>query len=73
MNAFKVAADANDKLFVATSCCVQAVKNVWNDKMHPDHDGGFGRLPIVIGFLSFGLLAPPFVRYREVSVSSRCC
>jgi hypothetical protein len=31
----KVAADAEDELFIATPCCVEAMNNIWYDKLHP--------------------------------------
>ncbi|CAF3804623.1 unnamed protein product [Rotaria sp. Silwood1] len=31
-----VALDAVDKLFIATPCCVQAMNNIWFDKLHPE-------------------------------------
>ena len=70
-NVFKVAADAGDKLFIARPCCVQAIKNVWNDKIDPDRSQGLGRLSTAIGFSSLGLLGPVFVNYRKGIVSSR--
>ena len=66
-----MAADAGDKLFIARPCCVQAIKNVWNDKIDPDRSQGLGRLSTAIGFSSLGLLGPMFVSYRKGIVSNR--
>ena len=70
MTVFKVASDADDKLFIATPCCVQAIKNVWNDKTDPSRSEGFRSLWTVIAFFSLGLLAPALVTYREEVVRS---
>ncbi len=61
----KVAADAKDKLFIATPCCVEAMNNIWYDKLLPDQSRKRNRLALVVGFFSFGLAAPPFAAYRE--------
>jgi hypothetical protein len=66
----KVAADANDKLFIATPCCVQAMNNVWYDKIRPEKSLT-NILAILISFFTFGLLAPILVTFRtseEVSI-----
>ena len=62
---FKVAADAKDELFIATQCCVEAINNIWYDKLHPDQAHIVDMLRLYFGFISFGLLAPFLVSYRE--------
>jgi len=59
----KVAADAQDKLFIATPCCVQAMYNIWYDKIFPEKSW-MNKFVIMIGIVTFGLLAPPFVNFR---------
>ncbi|CAF3973574.1 unnamed protein product, partial [Rotaria sordida] len=61
----QVAADANDKLFIATPCCVQAMNNIWYDKIYPEQSRNRNRISMVIGFFSLGLLAPFVVNYRS--------
>jgi hypothetical protein len=61
----KVAADAGDKLFIATPCCVEAMNNIWYDKIHSDQTRKRDKLSLFIGFISIGFLAPIFVSYRE--------
>ncbi|CAF1144579.1 unnamed protein product [Didymodactylos carnosus] len=62
----QVAVDADDKRFVAQSCCVQAMTNIWCDKMHLDQTKKRSKLALLLGFLSLGLLAPAMVRFREL-------
>lgn len=64
-NLLKVAADAGDKLFIATECSVEAMNNIWYDKLHPDQRRKRDILALVLGFITFGLLAPLAVTYRE--------
>jgi hypothetical protein len=61
----KVAADAQDESFIARPCCVEAMNNIWYDKLHPDQTRKRDKLSLFIGFISIGLLAPIFVSYRE--------
>ncbi len=61
----KVAADANDKLFIATPCSVQAMYNIWFDKIYPEQGRTRDLLALTTGFATFGLTAPPFVTFRE--------
>ncbi|CAF4870469.1 unnamed protein product [Rotaria sp. Silwood1] len=61
----QVASDAKDKLFIATPCCVQAMNNIWFDKIYPEQSRKRNALSIVIGFFSLGLLAPFVVHYRN--------
>jgi hypothetical protein len=61
---FKVAADARDELFIATPCCVEAINNIWYDKLHPDQTRKRDQLSLFFGFISLGLLAPVIVSYR---------
>lgn len=63
---WKVAADAEDKLFIASSCCVQAMQNIWYNKLHPDQSRKRNEVAMTIGFFSFGLLAPFLVNFRKV-------
>ncbi len=60
----KVAADAQDKSFIATPCCVDAINNVWYDKLNPDQTRKRNKLSLFFGFISLGLLAPVIVSYR---------
>jgi hypothetical protein len=64
----KVAADAKDKLFIATPCSVQAMNNIWYDKLHPDKRRKRDLFALFIGVISLGFLAPFFVAYREGEV-----
>jgi hypothetical protein len=61
----KVAADAKDKLFIATSCCVQAMNNVWYDKIHPQQSKTRNEISMAISFFTLGFLAPFIVTYRQ--------
>ncbi len=61
----KVAADADDKLFISTSCCVQALNNIWYDKLNPNQLRKRDQVALIAGFLSLGLLAPVVVKYRS--------
>jgi hypothetical protein len=61
----KVAAEAKAKLFIATSCCVQAMNNIWYDKIYPIHATQRNQIAVIIGFFSLGLLAPFFVQYQK--------
>ncbi|CAF1177771.1 unnamed protein product [Rotaria sp. Silwood1] len=60
----QVAADAEDKLFIATSCCVQAMNNIWYDKIHAKQSRKRNYFFMGMGFFSSGLLAPFTVTYR---------
>jgi transient receptor potential cation channel subfamily M protein 2 len=62
----KVAANADDELFIARPACVQVMYNVWYDKLSPEQTRIQDRLALLIGFISLGLAAPPFVTYREI-------
>jgi hypothetical protein len=61
----KVAADAEDELFIATPCCVEAMYNIWYDKLHPDQTKKRDKLNLFVGFISLGIVAPSFVSYLE--------
>ncbi|CAF1116563.1 unnamed protein product, partial [Adineta steineri] len=61
----QVAADAQDKLFIATPCCVQAMNNMWYNNIHPKQSNKRNELAMAIGLFSLGLLAPFFVNYRD--------
>lgn len=61
----KVAAHATDKLFIATSCCVQAMNNIWFDKIHPEQSRTRDEIAMALGVFSLGLLAPIGVTYRQ--------
>ncbi|CAF1409612.1 unnamed protein product, partial [Adineta steineri] len=65
ISCLQIAANADNKLFLAHSCCVQALNNIWYDKLYPDQSKKRNRAALFIGFLSFGLLAPVFVEYRK--------
>ena len=66
----KVAANAEDRLFIGRPCCVQAMYNAWFDKIHPEQEEPTNKIALIAGFATFGLTAPPFVTYREsISVS----
>ncbi|CAF2882241.1 unnamed protein product [Rotaria sp. Silwood2] len=61
----QVASDADDQLFIAEPTCVQAMNNIWYDKLHPEQTNYYQRLALFSGIISLGLLAPVFVKYRE--------
>ena len=61
----QVAADAKDRSFVAAPACVEAMYNIWYDKIHPNQSRKVDRLTLFLGLISLGLLAPPLVSYRE--------
>ncbi|CAF1276333.1 unnamed protein product [Rotaria magnacalcarata] len=61
----QVAADAHDKLFIATPCCVQAMNNIWFDKIYPEQSRKRNNISMGLGFISLGLLAPFLVNYRN--------
>lgn len=61
----KVASHADDKLFIAAHCSVQAMDNIWYDKLDPEKKGPWNWLRIIIGIISLGLLAPLLVPYRQ--------
>ncbi|CAF1520521.1 unnamed protein product, partial [Adineta steineri] len=65
ISCLQIAANADNKLFLAHSCCVQSLNNIWYDKLYPDQSKKRNRAALFIGFLSFGLLAPVFVEYRK--------
>ncbi len=72
----KVAADAKDKLFIATPCCVQAMNNIWYGKIHPQQKRKRNTVSMIVGFFSLGLLAPFVVNYRKgagVSIRQKTC
>ena len=60
----KVAADAEDKSFIAAPCCVEAMNSIWYNKLRPDQTSQRVQLKLFIGFISLGLLAPAVVSYR---------
>lgn len=41
------------------------MNNIWYDKIDPEQKGLKYQLGIVLALLSFGLLAPVFLEYRE--------
>ncbi|CAF1069123.1 unnamed protein product [Adineta steineri] len=59
----QVAADAQDKLFIATPCCAQAINNIWCHNIHPKQSNKRKEIAMAIAIFSLGLLAPPFVKY----------
>ncbi|CAF4129196.1 unnamed protein product, partial [Rotaria sordida] len=61
----QVAADADDKKFLATQCCVQAMDDIWFDKLPPDQNTYKDQLRNFVGVISLGLLAPVTILYRE--------
>jgi hypothetical protein len=71
----KVAADAKDKLFIASPCCVQSMNNIWYDKIHPQQTENIQQVAMAAGVFSLGLLAPITVKYRpeEVRIYYYCC
>ncbi len=62
----KVAADAQDKLFLATQCCVAAVDNIWYNKLHPEQSSISHKVLLLFGLVSLGLIAPIVVSYRKI-------
>lgn len=61
----KVAADADDKLFIAVPCCVQAINSAWYDKLHPNQTRIRDKLALFTGIVTCGLAAPLCVDYLE--------
>lgn len=61
----KVAADAEDQAFIATAACVQAVNNIWYNKLHPDQSSFAHKMALFTGFITLGLMAPFVVSYRQ--------
>jgi glycerol-3-phosphate acyltransferase PlsY len=61
----KAAADAKDKLFIATPCCVQAMENIWFDKLNPEQSRTRDQVALTASVVTLGLTAPPFVTFRE--------
>ncbi|CAF3344944.1 unnamed protein product [Rotaria sp. Silwood1] len=61
----QVASDAQDKLFIAEPASIEAMNNIWYDKLHPEQASYRHRLALFFGIVSLGLLAPVFVKYRE--------
>ena len=47
------------------------MKNVWNDKADPEQSRARVRLSTVAGFVSLGVFAPLFIKYRAETVSTR--
>ncbi|CAF3190132.1 unnamed protein product [Rotaria socialis] len=67
----QVAADAHDKLFIAIPCCVQAMNNIWFDKIYPEQSRKRNNISMGLGFISLGLLAPCLVNYRNAGGESK--
>ncbi|CAF1174559.1 unnamed protein product [Rotaria sordida] len=61
----QVASDAQDILFISEPACVQAMKNIWFDKLHPEQTSKTNQSAVFCSFISLGLLAPVVVEYRE--------
>ncbi|CAF2356486.1 unnamed protein product [Rotaria sp. Silwood2] len=61
----QVASGANDERFIAAPACVQGMNNIWYDKLYPEQKSMTNQLALFIGFISLGLMAPSFVKYRE--------
>ena len=64
----QVAANAQDKAFIAMPCCVQALNSVWYDKIRPEQSRNRDQLTLFLGFISFGLLAPIAINFRQNEV-----
>ncbi|CAF1361372.1 unnamed protein product [Rotaria sordida] len=67
----QIAANAEDKLFIATPCCVQALNNIWYDKIQSQESRIRNYILLAIGFFSFGLLAPFLVTYQKCIPGSK--
>lgn len=61
----QVAADAEDKSFIARPCCIEAMNNIWFDKLDPEQKRKRDILALIVGFLTLGLAAPLIVKYRK--------
>ncbi|CAF3967063.1 unnamed protein product, partial [Adineta steineri] len=61
----QIAADAKDKLFIASPCCVQAMNNIWYNNIHPEQSNKRNEIAMAIGLFSLGLLAPFCVTFRD--------
>jgi hypothetical protein len=64
-----MAADADDKRFLAHSCCSRAIRNVWYDKLNPEQSRIQDQFCYLLAVLSLGLLAPWIVKFRTKPVS----
>ena len=60
-----MAASANAAKFIARQSCVEAVNNVWYDKLHPYQTRTRDTCGLLVGILTLGLFAPFTVSYRE--------
>ncbi|CAF4194603.1 unnamed protein product [Adineta steineri] len=60
----QVAADAQDKLFIATPCCAQAMNNIWCHNIHLKQSNKRNEIAVPIAIFLLGLLALFLVTYR---------
>ncbi|CAF2638466.1 unnamed protein product [Rotaria sp. Silwood2] len=67
VSCLQVASDAEDKLFIATPCCVQSMNNIWYDKILPNESRKLNSVLLFIGIISFGLLSPFILTYRKLA------
>ncbi|CAF1206439.1 unnamed protein product, partial [Didymodactylos carnosus] len=61
----QVAVAADSKRFVGQPCCGHTMANIWYDKLQPDQSKKRNKIQLLVGFLTFGLLAPFIVQYRK--------
>ncbi|CAF1211902.1 unnamed protein product [Didymodactylos carnosus] len=61
----QVAVAADSKRFVGQPCCGHTMANIWYDKLQPDQSKKRNKVQLLVGFLTFGLLAPFIVQYRK--------
>jgi len=52
-------------MFIARPCCVQAMDNIWYDKIYSEDLGTTNEALLTICFLTFGFFAPFLVSYRK--------
>ncbi|CAF1125625.1 unnamed protein product, partial [Didymodactylos carnosus] len=51
--------------FIDQSNCLQALHNIWYDKIYPDQSKKHSKPALVFGFITRGLLAPALIRFRQ--------
>ncbi|CAF0766794.1 unnamed protein product [Rotaria sp. Silwood1] len=65
VSCLQVAVAADDKHFVAQTCCDQVLNSIWYDKIEPGQFTLLQRLGLLLSVCTFGLLAPFIVPFRE--------
>jgi len=68
----QVAAEADAKEFLATSCCAQTVRLVWYDKLNSD-DSWENKLRLLFNIMTFGLLTYFFDTFQVITHDKKVC